>query len=223
MMNSPVKIAVIESNALLRETLTEALGRDGQFEIVLSREGCQSREGAEEVYRSIEQSGPQVVLLDLGPFRPASEAPVFVATVTLLKSRPRVLAMSNARHPCFISTLMRNGAAGHVSKDRVTRRELLDAVATVASGTTYLCAHTKRTALLGLAGIALRQRLSPRELSVLAALARYGRTQTRRQIAAGIGIKMNTLNDYVEDLREKLSTRDEGELLERGRALGLVE
>jgi DNA-binding NarL/FixJ family response regulator len=106
---------------------------------------------------------------------------------------------------------LRAGARGYLKKD-ATADEILDAIARVAAGRTYVSERITELLAEGLSSssVAPHERLSPRELDVFQRLARG---ETVGHIAAALGVSIKTVSTYRTRILEKTGFRSNADIV----------
>ena len=188
MSGDPIRLAVLEDHALVRDGLVALLT------------GGTERPAVEVVYAGTDASaaagsGADVALLDidLGPDRPdvADNVAVLAAAGTA------VLLLSALADPPAVRAGIDAGALGFVPK-RASSEVLREAVVTVASGEVHLTAE--------LAGILVAGSdvpgLSPREIE---ALRLYAAGLKVASVARRMDVSPSTAKEYLDRVRAKYS------------------
>jgi DNA-binding NarL/FixJ family response regulator len=220
MTGSPVRVLLVDDQALFREALATLLGVRSEVEVV-----GEAANGDEALRRAAEL-GPDVVLMDL-------RMPVLggiAATRRLRAEHPevRVIALTTFDDDDEVFAALRAGAVGYLLKD-VSSERLVEAVLAAARGESVLqpsvaAKVVARFAQLPDADAAPQPQplvvpLSDRELDVLRLLAE-GRSN--REIAAALFLAEGTVKNHVTNVLAKLGARDRTQAALRARALGLL-
>lgn len=206
-MNDPtaggetIRIVVADDHAVVREGVRRVLDDEPGFSVV--GEASTGR----EVLRVIEESDPDVVLLDLG--LPDIGGLEIVRRLRQAGPDPRLLILSMHDEKEYVVRAAAAGVDGYLLKDEAEPKMLRAAVRAVHEGDSYFSA----TAAAALAG-AVRSRseagaesdpldeLTDRETEVLCLVA-SGRTN--KEMAAELGISPRTVETHRENLMRKLS------------------
>lgn len=208
---TPIRVGLVDDQALIREGLRQLLERAPNVQVVLEApDGAQARALLREVH-------VDVLLLDV-------RMPV-MGGLDLL----RVLAAEQGLPPTLILTTFSDdeallqavqlGARGFVLKD-VSFSQLLADVMTVAQGGMVLRPMTLTDASAGgAAGDAAAADLSDREREVLRLLASG---YSNRELATLTGLKEGTVKNYVSTILLKLGARDRTNAVLRALELGLI-
>jgi DNA-binding NarL/FixJ family response regulator len=220
-MTAPVRVLLVDDQALFREALATLLQVHREIEVV-----GEAGDGEQALRRAAEVA-PDVVLMDL-------RMPVLdgiAATRRLRAEQPavRVLALTTFDGDDEVFAALRAGAVGYLLKD-VSGERLVEAVLAAARGESVLqpsvaAKVVARVARLP-AGPADRPRpqplvtpLSERELEVLRQVA-GGRSN--REIAAALFLTEGTVKNHVTNVLAKLGVRDRTQAALRARALDLL-
>ena len=216
---TPVRVLLVDDQALFREALAVLLGVRADIEVV-----GEAADGAEALHRAAELA-PDVVLMDL-------HMPVLngiAATRRMRVEHPavRVLALTTFDDDEEVFAALRAGAVGYLLKD-VSSGRLVEAVLAAARGESVLQPSVAAKVVARVAALpdeaVPRPRptvvpLSERELAVVRLLAE-GRSN--REIAADLFLAEGTVKNHVTALLGKLGARDRTQAALRARALGLL-
>ena len=217
---APVRLLLVDDQALFREALATLLGvRDDV--VVVGEAG----DGEEAVRRAAELA-PEVVLMDL-------RMPVLdgvAATRRLRAEQPdvRVIALTTFDDDEDVFAALRAGAVGYLLKD-VSSARLVEAVLTAAAGGSVLEPSVAAKVVARVARLPADEPvprvqplvvpLSEREVDVLRLLA-DGRSN--REIAGRLHLAEGTVKNHVTNVLGKLGARDRTQAALRARALDLL-
>ena len=216
---SPVRVLVVDDQALFREALGTLLDARPEVEVVgEAGDGHQALERAAAL-------APDVVLMDL--HMPVLDG--IGATRRLRVEQPgvRVLALTTFDDDEDVFAALRAGALGYLLKD-VSADRLVEAVQAAARGESVLQPSVAAKVVARFAQLddAPRARpqplvvpLSDRELDVLRLLA-DGRSN--REIATVLFLAEGTVKNHVTNVLAKLGARDRTQAALRARALDLL-
>jgi len=214
-----LRVCLVEDETLVRHGIRKLLELGGRVEVV-----AEARDG-EEALTQIEQSRPDVVLLDVR--LPRLDG---IGVLRALQGKP-------GAPPCLVLTTfddrevtlaaIREGARGFLRKD-VSLEHLLEAIETLAAGGTYLQPAVTESLLRGLdgarrslpvPGLAPVEPMTPREAEVLGLMAA---AYTNREIAEALGTAEGTVKIHVSNILSKLGARDRTQAVLSALELGLL-
>nr|MDT0662587.1 response regulator transcription factor [Micromonospora sp. DSM 115978] len=222
MSAGPVRVLLVDDQALFREALAVLLGVPDGIEVV-----GEAGDGAEALDRAAELR-PDVVLMDL-------RMPVLdgvAATRRLRVEQPgvRVIALTTFDDDEDVFAALRAGAVGYLLKD-VSSEKLVEAVLAAARDESVLQPSVAAKVVARFARLPADEPtagprpqplvvpLTDRELGVLKLLA-DGRSN--REIAAALFLAEGTVKNHVTNVLAKLNARDRTQAALRARALDLL-
>jgi DNA-binding NarL/FixJ family response regulator len=219
MSGTPVRVLLVDDQALFREALAVLLEVRAEIEVV-----GEAADGAAALERSAALQ-PDVVLMDL--HMPVLDG--IAATRRLRVEQPgvRVLALTTFDDDEDVFAALRAGAVSYLLKD-VTSDRLVEALLAAARGESVLQPSVAARVVARFAGMPddaaprpqpLVVPLSERELEVLRLL---GDGCSNREIATSLFLAEGTVKNHVTNVLAKLGARDRTQAALRGRALGLV-
>jgi DNA-binding NarL/FixJ family response regulator len=214
-VNQPIRVMLVDDQALFRESLALLLGAQHDLQVVGE---AANGEAALDLVATIR---PQVVLMDL-------RMPILdgvAATRRLRANYPdvQVIALTTFDDDADVFAALRAGAIGYVLKD-VSGETLFAAVRAAARGESFLPPPIATNVLAELTrapGLAQPQPhpLSDRELEIVRLLARGA---TNREIAAALVLAEGTVKNHLTNILEKLGARDRAQAALIARDLGIV-
>ena len=218
-MKSPRLITVLlaEDHMVVREGLRKLLEAEGDIEVIGD---------AADGRQAVAMAGklrPAVVVMDIAmPLLNGLEA-----TRRILRRDPeaKVLILSAHNDDAYLETAAAAGAAGYLLKQS-SARFLADAIREVREGNTVFspaCAgriRKCRQKSLDGRGRTKTAGLSSRETEVLQLIAEG---EPNKQIAAGLGVSVKTVEKHRAGLMRKLDIHDTASLTRYAIAAGLVE
>ncbi|MGU3410778.1 response regulator transcription factor [Microbacterium sp. M1A1_1b] len=212
-----IRVLVVDDQAIVRDGLVTVLSLVPDLEVV-----GQAADGAQAI-AAVDEHLPDVVLMDLR--MPGVDGPTATARITEQHPGVAVLVLTTYADDDSITTALRAGARGYLTKD-AGRVEIATAVRAVASGQTTFDAAVGARLVAHLAAptapaptpatpLSLRERfpdLTPRESDVLERIA-AGRTNP--EIAAELFLTVPTVKSYVNQVFQKLDVRSRAEAVAR--------
>src|SRR5271157_2402837 len=160
------KVAIVEDNPTLRQYLSELIANTPGYQCVCA---CPS---AEEALERIPAQRPDVVLMDI--HLPGESG--IACTARLREKMPdiQVIMLTVYKDIKMIFQALKAGACGYVLK-RADEKEILEAIAEVRAGgapmTSQVARMVVRSFLEDSSGRSETERLSPREMEILALVA----------------------------------------------------
>jgi DNA-binding NarL/FixJ family response regulator len=200
-----MRVLLCDDHTLIRAGLRRLVESFDGMEVVAEAAGAD-----EAVIRAREHQ-PHVILLDLSmPGRNGFDA---LEELRRVVPDAAVVIMSMHDDEIHVREALLRGASGFVVKEAAPA-ELEIALRAAHAGRVYLSPQASASVLA--AGLAPRKRhgdpasLSPRQREILAAL---GAGRTTKQIAAGLGISVKTVETHRARLMETLGCRNAVELV----------
>lgn len=218
---SPIRVVVVDDEALVRGGFRAILDRQRDLEVVGDAENGPS------ALRVCTETSPDVVLLDLR--MPGMDGIEVTRRLLAAGSRgraPRVLILTTFDVDEHVYAALSAGASGFLTKDTPPER-LADAVRSVAAGETLLAPSVTRRLVESYTrmpppGTTTPQRLAaltPRELDVLREVARG---LTNAQIAARLFLSEATVKTHLTRILAKLDLPDRVHAVVAAYECGLV-
>ena len=216
---APVRVLLVDDQALFREALSTLLEVRPEIEVV-----GEAGDGDAALRRTADLR-PDVVLMDL--HMPVLDG--IAATRRLRAEHPdvRVLALTTFDDDEDVFAALRAGALGYLLKD-VSGDRLVEALLAAARGESVLQPSVATRVLARFAQLSddappraqpLVVPLSERELGVLRLLAEGG---SNREIAVALFLAEGTVKNHVTNVLAKLGARDRTQAALRARALDLI-
>jgi two-component system nitrate/nitrite response regulator NarL len=203
---STTTIAVIDDHPLMIEAIHSLLDRTPGFEVI----GTGTT--AYDVIELCRNDHPQVAVVDL-----SIPGDVYSAIENAIKISPstKIVAFTASTGVDSAIRALDAGASGYVLKGSNTA-ELIQAIASVQAGETYITQNFASRVIAGLRDASLRRKaaeaviLSIREQQIIRLLMRG---KTNKEIAIAIKISEKTVKHYMTALMQKLQVRNRLEVV----------
>lgn len=219
MITKPIRILLVDDQALFREGLRTLLSVQAGFEVV------GEAANGEEALRLAGTLQPDVMLMDV-------RMPVLdgvAATRRLQAAYPalRVIVLTTFDDDEYVFEALRAGAVGYLLKDTPSEK-LFEAVRAAARGESFLqpsvaakvVAEFSRLANLSPGRVEpLLDPLSEREREILRLIARGA---SNREIAAQLVIAEGTVKNHITNILNKLGVSDRTQAALKAREMGLA-
>ena len=215
---TPIRILLVDDQALFREGLRTLLSIQSDFEVV------GEASNGDEALRLASTLHPAVVLMDL-------RMPILdgvTATRRLHAAHPdcRVIVLTTFDDDEDVFEGLRAGAVGYLLKDTPSDK-LAEAIRAAARGESFLQPSIAAKVVAEFARLAppttlrppLAEALSERELDILRLVATGA---SNREIAATLFLAEGTVKNYVTNILGKLGVRDRTQAALKARELGLL-
>ncbi len=216
---NPVRLLLVDDQALFREGLRTLLSLDGRIDVV-----GEAANGAEAV-DAVRTLHPDLALMDLRmPVMGGVEA---TRRVRDANSECRVLVLTTFHEDEEIFDALRAGACGYLLKDTPSEK-LIEAIHAAVRGESVIepsvaakvVAEFNRLSALRSAETAhASTQLSTRELDVLRQVAR-GRTN--KEIASALHVTEGTVKNHLTNIFVRLGVLDRTQAALKARELGIV-
>jgi DNA-binding NarL/FixJ family response regulator len=203
---SAVSIALVDDHPLMIEAIFSLLKRTDGFEIV------GTGVNASDIVEICRCRQPQIALVDL-----SMPGDVYAAIASAIKISPstKIIAFTAATGVDPAIRALDAGASGYVLKGS-SSTELIQAIASVQSGETYIAQNFASRVIAALRDTSLRRKaaeaviLSIREHQIVRLLM-HGKTN--KEIAIAIKISEKTVKHYMTLLMQKLQVRNRLEVV----------
>jgi len=216
-MTEPIRVLIVDDDVATRVGLRAIMGAAPDITVV-GESGS-----AEDAYEQITQRGPDVVLMDVQ--LPGADGITATERITERAGDdgPRVIVLTTFEIDDYVFRSLRAGASGFLLK-RARAEDLTDAVRSVASGNalpapTLTRRLIERFAVTSSSRSSAVQTLTDREREVLLLVA-GGRSN--QEVAADLGISLDTVKSHVKHIFTKLGVRDRSQAVIAAYESGLV-
>ncbi len=193
-------ILVVEDHPFFEQSIRAYLSDSAYRVVGWARYG-------EDILPAIERCRPDLVLMDLGLCRSATNAdsyPTLAAAATVRHQHPatRILILSNDVDRETYEAALRAGALGYVLKGEISaeNRTLRDALDAVAQNCQYQSADVRTR-------LTQSQILTPTQVLVLRTVVRMGRSGHKER-AAVLGMNYNTFRNHLKSIHQRLDVSD---------------
>lgn len=207
-------IMIVDDHTLIRESWAKFIGTYPEYEVIfITGEGQKAIDAARD-------KRPDIVLLDINMV-PITGFEV-LEMIRRLSPGSKVIGVSMHSQPAYVKKMMRGGAKGYVTKSSPTE-ELMQAIADVSAGKTYICAEVKNI-IADLAvneggeGKPLISQLSERELEIIR-FVRNGLSS--KEIAEQLSITPKTVEVHRHNILKKLKLKNSVALIDFMNSHGL--
>jgi DNA-binding NarL/FixJ family response regulator len=204
-MNHPTptiaRLLLVDDHPLVRDGLRARLEAVRHFEVV-GEAG-----NAHEALALAQSHAPHLALMDVG-----MNGMNGIALAQLFRERfpaIRVLMLSMHDNLEYVTQAVRAGASGYVLKDSPAI-EIIQAIGAVLDGKTYFSAELSARLIQASATQSPVERLTPRELDILDALADG---LSSKQIAQRTDLSVRTVETHRLNLKRKLDIDGQAELI----------
>jgi two-component system invasion response regulator UvrY len=208
-----MRIAVADDHQIIRRGLQLIVARRPGWSIAAEAED------AEQLLEAVRRDGYDVLVMDLR----LRDCSTLGLLEQIRRERPGlpVLILTSQPEDQYAVPALRAGARGYILKD-ATADEILDAIARVAAGRTWVSERVTELLAQGVSSSSiapLHERLSARELDVFVRLARG---ETVGEIAASLGVSIKTVSTYRTRIMEKTGFRSNADIVAYAIRKGLL-
>jgi DNA-binding NarL/FixJ family response regulator len=219
MKNAPIRILIVDDQALFREGLNTILSVHEEFKVV------GEAANGEEALRLAVQLQPHVILMDL-------RMPIMdgVRATQLISSQApdcKVIVLTTFDDDESIFDGLRAGAVGYLLKD-VASEKLFEAIQASAKGEYFLLPSVTAKVMAEFSRLSqakpkadeqLIDALSGREVEILQLIAQG---DSNKQIADKLFIAEGTVKNHVTNILSKLGVKDRAQAVIRSKNLGIL-
>jgi two-component system response regulator NreC len=207
-----IRILLADDHKIVRQGLGAILEEQG-FQIVAESDNGQ------EAVQMAEKLRPDVAVLDIG--MPLLNGIGATREIVRVSPRTRIILLTMHTEETFVLSGLRAGARGYLLKARAAE-DLVQAIRDVHRGEIYLSPGISETVLDAFlrATTPPTEPLSDRERQVLQLIAEGKRT---KEIAAVLGVSINTAESHRNHIMEKLDIHDVAGLVRYAIRNGLIQ
>ena len=199
MINSSIRVLLVDDHAIVREGLRMLLSEESDIEVV-----GEAGDGAESV-KLAARLQPHVILMDL--VMPGMDGIHAMQNIRVVSPSSQVLVLTSFGDVQRVRDAIQAGAIGYLLKD-VLKTDLLRAIRAAAQGQPTLHPEAQRHLMRQVATPPTRSLiddLTPRERDVLQLIVRG---QSNKEIAASLRVTEGTVKGHVSAILSKLGVAD---------------
>jgi DNA-binding NarL/FixJ family response regulator len=219
MKSNPIRVLIVDDQALFREGLNTILSVHEEFQVI------GEAANGEEALRHAVQLQPQVILMDLR--MPIMDGVRATQMITSQAPNCKVIVLTTFDDDESIFDGLRAGAVGYLLKD-VASEKLFEAIRATARGEYFLLPSVTAKVMAEFSRISqakpkidelLIEPLSSREIEILKCIA-LG--DSNKQIAEKLFIAEGTVKNHVTNILSKLGVKDRAQAVIRSKNLGIL-
>ncbi len=211
-MSSPMKIAIVEDDMLLRENLKLLLSGEGGITVV------GSYGTAEDALVGLRKSRPDILLTDIG--LPGRSGVDLIRDIKGMLPDMEIMAHTVFDDRETVFSAIKAGASAYILKGS-TPRELIDALHTLRKGGSPMSPKIARKVIREFQDETADEQylLSPREKGIVKEIENG---MTYKDIAVKFNISPHTVHTHIKNIYEKLHAKDRQEALLVARRKGII-
>ncbi|GAP20334.1 response regulator [Leptolinea tardivitalis] len=218
-MKQPIRILLVDDQALFREGLRILLSSQPDFEVV-----AEAANG-EEALRQAAVYHPDVVLMDLR--MPVLDGVTATRRLHELYPMTRVIALTTFDEDEYIFEGLRAGAYGYLLKD-VASQKLFEAIYAANRGEYFLMPSVTARVMAEFSRLPRSQPVQPasipsplsdREKQILKMVAQGA---SNKEIAEELVIAEGTVKNHLSNIFDKLEARDRMQAVIKSKELGII-
>ncbi len=203
----PYRVVIVDDHPVVRLGLRQLLENEPDLEL------CGEAEGAAEALSVIEETRPDLVVIDISLKNGSGLS--LVKQITAQDRTIKTLVSSMHDEALFAERALRAGAMGYINKEEAID-QMVSAMRRVLAGSIYLSPGMTDRVLQSIArgelegGKVTLEQLSDRELEVFELI---GKGLTTRQAADHLNLSVKTIETYRENIKTKLNLENNNELI----------
>jgi len=204
----PRSVLIVDDHPIVRQGLSQLINAEDDLEV------CGDAATVEEALQSLDESYPDVVIVDLSLAH--SDGLELIKEIRSETRHLPVLVLSMHDENMYAERLLSAGANGYIMK-QAAADQLLIALRRVLAGGVYVSEHLGSTMIERFAGNDRKkasnpiERLSNRELQVLNLI---GRGKTTREVAENLTLSVKTVESHRQRIKKKLNLQTSAQLVQ---------
>ncbi|HJU39735.1 MAG TPA: response regulator transcription factor [Tahibacter sp.] len=206
MTHSPIRLLAVDDHAVLRDGIAAIVAHES--DMVLVGEAT----NADEAVDAFRRLRPDVTLMDLQmPGRSGLEA---IAEIRAEAPAARIVVLTTYEGDVQAVRALKAGASAYLLKSSL-RKALLDTIRLVHAGRRYVPPEIAQEIALH----AAEEPLTPRELSILAAVAEG---KANKVIASDLALSEDTVKAHLRNIYSKLDVNDRTQAVTTALRRGII-
>ncbi len=212
-LSAPIRIMLVDDHAVVRAGVRRLLEQDTRFLVVAEADS------GERAYQLFGEYLPDITVMDLS--MPGFGGMETISRIVARYPSAKILVLSMHENAAFASQALKAGAKGYLAKNGLAE-ELVNALAEIASGKTYISANITQKIAQQFANTESNplQQLSTREFEIFRLLAEGTDSNL---IATKLNISAKTVANYQTSIKQKLGINNSVELVRLAMRSGLIE
>ena len=204
----PRSVLIVDDHPIVRQGLSQLINAEDDLEV------CGDAATVEEALQSLDESYPDVVIVDLSLAH--SDGLELIKEIRSETRHLPVLVLSMHDENMYAERLLSAGANGYIMK-QAAADQLLIALRRVLAGGVYVSEHLGSSMIERFAGNDRKkasnpiERLSNRELQVLNLI---GRGKTTREVAENLTLSVKTVESHRQRIKKKLNLQTSAQLVQ---------
>jgi DNA-binding NarL/FixJ family response regulator len=216
---TPIRILIVDDQALFREGLHTLLSVQPSFEVI-----GEAGNGEEAIQQALSQR-PNVILMDLR--MPIMDGVTATRRLHTLLPECHVIVLTTFDDDDSVFDGLRAGAVGYLLKD-VASTKLYEAIQAAARGESFLQPSVASKVVAEFSRLSnqmpiqpqpLSDPLSDREMEILNQVATGA---SNKEIAMTFVIAEGTVKNHITSILRKLEVQDRAQAVLKGRKIGLI-
>ena len=200
------KVLLVDDHPIVRQGIRMLVDQESDLEV------CGEAESEVEALRLIEQTQPDIAVVDLS--LKGSSGLSLTREIRTRHPQVQVLVLSMRDEAFYAERVLRAGAKGYITKEQGSER-IIEGIRKVVAGQIYLSDQLASKMLKSLVGgdrpgESPVRRLSDRELAVFELI---GHGLTTRDVAKRLHLSVKTVESHREHIKEKLNLSGAPDLL----------